>query len=152
MTPSERSELEARADRCVRRGELADALGLYQAITAAFPDEPAVLRKIDQLRESLQPAELNSAKVAFEPGAGLTETLEAQAERLFSLGDYPGAIAAYRRALKAKPDNELIRERLAELFRLAQDAPPRATEPSLPQEPVSMLQALLDRVSSRRRG
>ncbi len=152
MTEAERTDIEARADRCLRRGELAEAISLYESIARAFPDDRQLQHKLTELRESLQPAELFNPKSRFDDRASVPETIEAQAERLVALGDYAGAIAAYRRALKLKPDSELIQDRLAELFRLAQAMPARpAADPKLPDEPRAMLESLLDRIISRRR-
>ena len=39
MTALERAEIESRADRCLRRGELGEALAMFQTLTAAFPED-----------------------------------------------------------------------------------------------------------------
>jgi tetratricopeptide (TPR) repeat protein len=144
VTADERGEIEGRADRALRRGELAGAMALYQQLAAAFPDDAAFERKLSQLRENLQPSELHSAKSNFKD-AGTTEVVshEAEGERLFALGDHAGAISAYRRALEKKPGSELIQERLIELFRLVK-------RPSAPRDRAGLLQDLLDRIASRR--
>ncbi|NMO23203.1 tetratricopeptide repeat protein, partial [Pyxidicoccus fallax] len=75
-----------------------------------------------------------------------------EGERLFALGDYAGAAAAYRRALQERPDSELLKERLIELYRLAREMPLHSpTDKALPKETAPRLQALLDRVAARRR-
>jgi len=147
MTSAERSELEGRAKRCVQRGELKEALEIYRALSLSFPEDAALARRIENLEENLQPAELLNAKASFTPEPQLedrSEAPEAEGERLFAVGDLAGAMAAYRRALKEKPDSELIRERLEELFRLA-----RAR--ALPEDPPELLHALLERIAARRR-
>lgn len=156
MTPDERADVEARADRCLRRGELSEALAMYRSLAQAFPGDAAIERKIATVTESLQPAELHSAKAAAvrdPPRVGAAPlSPEQEGERLFALGDYVGATAAYRRALKDNPDNVLVLERLEELYRLARAAPRTTpTDTPLPQDPAALLQALLDRISSRRR-
>lgn len=159
MTPAERTELETRADRCVRRGELSEALALYRSLCAAFPDEASLRQRLRNVEESLQPAELLSAKSNFAPepthapASGHKKVgPEQEGERLFALGDFTGAMAAYRRALKEKPDSELISERLEELYRLARSAPRHSpTDSALPRDPQKLLSALLDRIASRRR-
>jgi hypothetical protein len=76
----------------------------------------------------------------------------AEGERLFALGDYAGAAAAYRRALHERPNSELIRERLEEIFRLARALPAHSpTDRKLPRQPEPLLNALLDRLAARRR-
>jgi|CXWL01.1.fsa_nt_gi hypothetical protein len=61
MTPDERTELEAKADRARRRGELSQALALYSQIMAAYPHDGIVQTKLNILKESLEPSELNTA-------------------------------------------------------------------------------------------
>jgi tetratricopeptide (TPR) repeat protein len=157
MTPDVRAETESRAERALRRGDLADAVGLYEALVAAFPEDEALARKLSELRDSLQPMELQSPKARFrDPDAGAGSQRPAtpaqEGERLFALGDYAGAAAAYRRAVAERPDSELLKERLLELFRLAQAAPRHSpTDRALPREPAERLEALLNRVASRRR-
>lgn len=155
MTPEARADMQARAERALRRGELADAVGLYEQLAQAFPDEQALAQKLALLRESLQPMELQKSR----PPPAHAETLRMgpsspvqEGERLFALGDYAGAAAAYRRALQERPDNELIQERLLELYRLATSAPVHSpTDRALPKRPEDRLQALLDRLAARRR-
>lgn len=156
MTHEERAELESRADRCVRRGDLSEAVSLYGSLTQAFPDDEALQRKLETVRASLQPAELMNAKAraVADPPSLSTRPLspEQEGERLFALGDFAGATAAYRRALKENPESALVRERLEELYHLARAAPPSSpTDSALPPDPTAMLQALLDRISARKR-
>ncbi len=156
MTPDVRAETESRAERALRRGDLAEAVGLYETLLAAFPGDAALTHKLAQLRDSLQPMELHSPKARFhEPVASTAQrpaTPAQEGERLFALGDYAGAAAAYRRAVAERPDSELLKERLLELFRLAQAAPRHSpTDKALPREPTAKLEALLNRVASRRR-
>lgn len=155
MTPAARAELEARAERCLRRGEMDEALAHLETLARDFPEDTVLATRLAHLRESLQPQELQTAKARFrEEHAPMGHGSPMQeGERLFALGDYAGAAAAYRRALQERPDNELIRERLLELYQLAQSAPHKAspTDKALPKEPVHRLNALLDRVAARRR-
>ena len=156
MTHEERAQLESTADRARRRGEMAEAVRLYRAILQAFPDDAALAEKLARLAETLQPMELSSAKAprSETPARGSSVPLseEQEGERLFQLGDYAGAAKAYRRALAQKPDSPLIQERLMELVALAQSAPRHSpTDKALPDRPEPLLQALLDRISARKR-
>ncbi|MBZ4399611.1 hypothetical protein OWM54_00535 [Myxococcus sp. MISCRS1] len=156
MNPAARVEMEARADRALRRGELVEALDLYEALLLAFPDDGALADKLANLRESLQPLELQKLEASRppeEPELPLGPSSPAQeGERLFALGDYVGAAAAYRRAVQERPDNELFKERLIEVYRMAKEMPLQSpTDKALPKAPQPRLQALLDRVASRRR-
>ena len=154
MTPEARAEMQARAERALRRGELAEAVGLYEALAQAFPGDEALAQKLALLRESLQPMELQKARPPpreelrpLGPSSPVQE-----GERLFALGDYAGAAAAYRRALQERPDSELIQERLLELYRLATNSPTHSpTDRALPKEREHRLHALLDRLAARRR-
>ena len=168
MTPDERTEAEARADRALRRGELSTALTLFQAIAAAFPSDELIQVKLKRIRENLQPMELSNAKtrVPLDKSPPPTNSIQS-AEALAARGDYAGAIALYRKALAKRPDSDLIKERLAELFQIAQAMAPRASAPepkkgTVPpqgqspsrQGPVStarLLSDLLDQISRRRR-
>jgi hypothetical protein len=128
MTADERTEAEVRADRALRRGELSTALSLFQAIAAAFPSDPVIALKLGRIRETLQPLELSHAKTrplaeAKPVASGSVESAEACASK----GDYAQAIAIYRQALARRPDSELIKERLAELFQIAQSMAPQVT-------------------------
>ena len=155
MTTDERAELEARADRFTRRGELGQALALLEAIARAFPRDEALRAHIADLAGSLQPTELHNPKANLaepRPTASRPSTPEQEGERLFAIGDYAGAAAAYRRALRDKPDSALVRERLEELYHLARAAPRHSpTDTVLPADPENLLSALLDRIAARRR-
>jgi tetratricopeptide (TPR) repeat protein len=154
MNPQGRAELEARADRCVRRGEFAEAIDLYRELLQQYPDDEGLQRKLANLSDSLQPNELQSGKAPRrEPSAPLPGVgPEQEGERLFALGDYVGAAAAYRRALQERPGSQLVRERLEELYRIAQALPRSSpTDQPLPRDPEEKLRALLDRISARRR-
>lgn len=174
MTPDELAEKEALAERFVRRGELLKALTLFRQVAAAQPGRQDLAQRMRELAESMDPAELRAASgpvpVATEAP---TATPEEEGERLFQLGDYAGAAAAYRKALEAKPSSTLIRERLVELFQLAQaqngrpatartpasvappappSAPPAGAQAgATPGDPQALLRSLLDRISERRR-
>jgi tetratricopeptide (TPR) repeat protein len=128
VSPDERTEAESQADRALRRGELSTALSLYQAIATAFPTDEAVQVKLKRIRENLQPMELTSAKARppIEQAKPPTNSIQS-AEALAARGDYAQAIALYRKALEKRPDSDLIRERLAELFQIAQAIAPRAS-------------------------
>jgi tetratricopeptide (TPR) repeat protein len=155
MTNEERAELEARADRFTRRGEMGHALALLESIARAFPNDETLRAHIADLSGSLQPTELHHPKANVaetRPIASRPSTPEQEGERLFAIGDYAGAAAAYRRALRDKPDSALVRERLEELYHLARAAPRHSpTDTVLPADPENLLSALLDRIAARRR-
>jgi tetratricopeptide (TPR) repeat protein len=156
MIPQARADMQARAERALRRGELAEAVALYEELAQQFPQDETLTQKLALLRESLQPMELQAAKARApaleEPLPKGPSSPVQEGERLFTLGDYSGAAAAYRRALQERPDNELIKERLVELYRLATSSPVHSpTDRALPKEPAPRLQALLDRLAARRR-
>ncbi|HYO54535.1 tetratricopeptide repeat protein [Archangium sp.] len=157
MNPEARAEMVAHAERALRRGELSEALSLYETLCRAFPEDPALALKLANLRETLQPQELQAlqalqASARPEAIPQGPSSPAAEGERLFSLGDYAGAAAAYRRALQERPDNELIRERLEELYRLARALPVHSpTDRKLPRQAEPLLHALLDRLAARRR-
>ena len=153
MEPEEREVVEAKADRAMRRGELSTALELFQQLLTAFPGDVGLQRKLSGLKENLQPMELVSAKSRFVPEPPSTKSAAPldEAEALAAKGDYAGAIARYRKALSEKPDSELLKERLAELFRLVQAQAPRRAAPPAPKTPEGVLSEWLDRISSRRK-
>lgn len=154
MTPEARAEMQARAERALRRGELSDAVSLYETLVQTFPSDEALAQKLALLRESLQPMELAKSKPPppEKPQSLGPSSPVQEGERLFALGDYAGAAAAYRRALQERPGNDLIQERLVELYRLATASPTHSpTDRALPKEREHRLQALLDRLAARRR-
>jgi tetratricopeptide (TPR) repeat protein len=134
-------------------------VSLYESLCRAFPEDPSLALRLTNLREMLQPEELQtlqavraSAQAEPEPVPQGPSTPVAEGERLFVLGDYAGAAAAYRRALQDQPHNELIHERLVEVYRLARALPVHSpTDRKLPRQAEPLLQALLDRLAARRR-
>jgi tetratricopeptide (TPR) repeat protein len=162
MNPEARAEMVAHAERALRRGELTEAVSLYERLCRSFPGDESLAHKLTNVREMLLPEELEALRslrtertssprperVPLGPSSPVAE-----GERLFALGDYAAAAAAYRRALQERPDSELIRERLEELYRLARTLPmrPSPTDRQLPQQVEPLLLALLDRVAARRR-
>ncbi len=150
MDPEQRAHLEQQIERAVRRGELADAIEHLRTLASAFPDEAAIADKLRQLEETLQPAELMSAKanVRWDSPLPTLSPVDA-AERLAAKGDYAGAIAAYRKVLAGQPGSDLVKERLAELFALAQARAPKRPVP--PKDKTLVLSELLARIDARRR-
>ncbi|QRK06825.1 hypothetical protein JQX13_43320 [Archangium violaceum] len=155
MKPEARAEMVAHAERALRRGELSEALSLYETLCRAFPEDSSLALKLANLREMLQPEELQALRTSDPPAEPIPlgpSSPAAEGERLFALGDYVGAAAAYRRALHERPDNELFRERLEELYRLARSLPVHSpTDRKLPRQAEPLLHALLDRLAARRR-
>lgn len=122
MSPS---ELEQRAERAVRRGELLVALEHFDAYLAQQPDDERVRQRMESVRALLQPSELVSRRRAEpeepEPGASTLSDAEL-GEMHASSGRFTDAADAYQRAFEANPKNELLRERLEELRALANPA------------------------------
>src|SRR3954465_10497728 len=117
------SDLEQRAERAVRRGELLVALEHFDAYLAQEPDDERVRLRMESVRALLQPSELVSRRRAEpeEPEATAQQLSDAEEGEMFaSSGRFDDAAKAYARALQANPRNELLRERFDELRTLAQ--------------------------------
>ncbi|MBS2024260.1 MAG: hypothetical protein JST92_17805 [Deltaproteobacteria bacterium] len=113
-------ELELRADRAVRRGELLNALELYEALLAQSPEDERLRSRIESVRSLLQPSELvhrRKAEPTPEPQAEPMTDAE-EGELHASEGRFIEAAQAYRNAVAKNPGNELLRERLLELMKL----------------------------------
>jgi tetratricopeptide (TPR) repeat protein len=184
------AELEQKAERAVRRGELLVALEHFEAYLAQQPDDERVRQRMESVRALLQPSELVSRRRTEpeEPETGAPVLSDAELGEMYaSSGRFAEAVSAYERAAKANPENELLRERYDELRNISQpagranlahaerlDAPailpakpaaePRSARaaaasfapigeagPSLPRDPVKLLEELLQRVRSGRR-
>ena len=120
MTPV---ELEQRAERAVRRGELLVALEHFEAYLAQQPDDERVRGRMESVRALLQPSELVSRRRTEpeEPTPGADSLTDAeQGELHASSGRFDEAARCYERAVEANPKSELLRERLEELRALAQ--------------------------------
>src|SRR5436190_9320885 len=119
-------ELEQRAERAVRRGELLAALELYEAYLAEHPEEERVRGRMEAVRALLQPSELVSRRRAdpeepADPAAAPVSDAE-QGEVHASSGRFAEAAESYERAAAANPANLLLKERLEELRALAHPA------------------------------
>jgi len=118
------SELEQRAERAVRRGDLLAALQLFEELIAREPADERVQKRMEAVRELLQPAELQD-RPPPEPEEPEPrpppETLTAaeEGELHASAGRFVAALRCYERAVAEAPDNQLLRERLEELRELA---------------------------------
>ena len=112
-----------RAERAVRRGELLVALDHYEQLLSARPDDERVRGKIESVRSLLQPSELvhrrktDVVEEAGVQGAPLNDAEEGELHA--SAGKFEAAVVSYRRAVVGQPKNELLRERLQELIKLA---------------------------------
>jgi len=187
-------EMEQRAERAVRRGELLVAIEHFEAHLAQHPDDERVRSRMEAVRALLQPSELVSRRRTEpeEPDAATAPAGDAEVGEMHAgSGRFAEAAEAYERAIAANPENELFRERLQELRLLVVpegkadlaaleklDGPPpaqmngaaRRVERSakaaaasfaplqgaparpLPREPKALLEDLLQRVRSGRRG
>jgi tetratricopeptide (TPR) repeat protein len=147
-------ELEQRAERAVRRGELLVAIEHFEAYLAQNPDDERVRQRMESVRALLQPSELVSRRRAEpeEPQSPSADSLSdaEQGEMHASSGRFGDAAQAYARAVARSPTNELLRERLEELRALSSPGMPadlhsaerldgatsaRGTEPAAPAEP-----------------
>jgi len=116
------SDLEQRAERAVRRGELLAALELFEAHLAQHPDDDRVRGRMEAVRALLHPSELVSRRRAEpeEADAGQTPASDAEVGEMYaSSGRFVDAAQAYERAVAANPENDLLRERFEELRALA---------------------------------
>ncbi|HXN55216.1 MAG TPA: tetratricopeptide repeat protein [Myxococcales bacterium] len=115
-------QLEQRAERAVRRGELLVALELFDAALAQRPEDERVRLRMESVRALLQPSELvhrrRTEPEETAPGAEPLSDAE-EGELHASSGRFAEATEAYQRALSRNPENGLIRERLEELEQLA---------------------------------
>jgi tetratricopeptide (TPR) repeat protein len=121
------ADLEQRAERAVRRGELLVALEHFEAYLAQQPDDERVRQRMESVRALLQPSELVSRRRAEpdeQPNDVAASTLSdaETGEMHASSGRFNEAAEAYERALALSPANELLRERLEELRALARPA------------------------------
>ena len=116
-------ELEQRAERAVRRGELLLALELFESLLADNPEDERVRQRMESVRALLQPSELVNRRRA-EPDAPEQAPPEAlsdaeHGEIHASAGRFEEATRWYEKAVAKNPGNELLRERLEELRGLA---------------------------------
>jgi tetratricopeptide (TPR) repeat protein len=122
--PESAAELEQRAERAVRRGELLAALQLFEELIARDSGEERIRQRMESVRALLQPAELHDRprpepdEPEPRPADGDLTDAE-QGELHASAGRFLEALRCYERAVAAAPDNELLHERLVELRELA---------------------------------
>ena len=147
MTQEERAQLETRVERHVRRGELSEARAGLERLCMAFPEDALLADRLVQLEQGLDPAERRRVATGRVEPTGNHKTPMHEAEALAAAGKYKAAIFIYRQLLKTQPDWDLVKERLAELFQLAQIAAPHRG--GLNHE--GALEHLLDRISTRKR-
>jgi len=117
------TDLEQRAERAVRRGELLVALEHFESYLAQQPDDERVRQRMESVRALLQPSELVSRRRVEpeEPQQQETQLSDAElGEMHASSGRFDKAAESYARAVKANPRNELLRERFEELRALAE--------------------------------
>src|SRR5258708_3685155 len=121
------TELEQRAERAVRRGELLVALEHFEAYLAQNPEDERVRQRMESVRALLQPSELVSRRRAEpeEPQPGTDSLSDAETGEMHaSSGRFDQATQAYQRALAASPAHQ----------QLGQPAPPHP-RPSPPPRP-----------------
>ena len=127
-TTQQAEQLWVSAHEHVRKGDFASAT---RDLAACFqilqehndPRLPEVHRRWTEVHQ-LAVEEAAQGKIAPVVVAAHSPSLEAEAEAAANAGDLEGAIGLYEQALAARPDNELVAERLTEL----KNARPRAAE------------------------
>ncbi|MBL8912384.1 MAG: hypothetical protein JNM17_16955 [Archangium sp.] len=149
MTPAERSTLEHQIERHVKRGEMGDAYAIAQKLADAFPEDIAIAGRLVELENSMEPSERRAFAAKRHESTGAHKSPVSQAEALAASGKYAEAITIYRQLLSARPEWELVKERLAELFQLAQVANP--LKPTGAGNREGVLEHLLDRINQRKR-
>jgi len=115
-------ELEQRAERAVRRGELLLALELFESLLADNPEDERVRQRMESVRALLQPSELVNRRREPDlhdeaPPAALSDAEHGEVHA--SAGRFEEATRWYEKAVQKNPGNELLRERLEELRGLA---------------------------------
>lgn len=142
--PESAAELEQRAERAVRRGELLAALQLFEELIARDPGEERVRLRMESVRALLQPAELQDRprpepdEPEPQPPAEMLSDAE-QGELHAGAGRFVEARRCYERAVAAAPENALLHERLLELRELAPpgDRADLASAEHLPARPTT---------------
>ncbi|HYZ88299.1 MAG TPA: hypothetical protein VE620_03280 [Myxococcales bacterium] len=127
--PETAAELEQKAERAVRRGELLTALEVFEELLAMQPEDARLQKRMESVRALLQPTETHDRR---QPPADDVEVNEApallsdaeQGELHASAGRFAQAVSCYERAAAAAPENELLRERLEELRELVAPGAP----------------------------
>lgn len=147
MSPDERRALEQQADKLMRRGDLPGTAATLRRLVEAFPEEPSYVERLGDVEASLDPVERGRVSLPPPRPTGENATPLHEAEALAAAGKYAEAVAIYRALLTASPDAPLLKERLAELYALAQVAAPKRP----PVNRAQVLEHLLERITSRRR-
>ena len=128
---------------------MADAYAIAQKLADAFPDDIAIAGRLIELENSMEPSERRAFAAKRHESTGAHKSPVSQAEALAASGKYAEAITIYRQLLSARPEWELVKERLAELFQLAQVANP--LKPTGAGNREGVLEHLLDRINQRKR-
>jgi tetratricopeptide (TPR) repeat protein len=123
------ADLEQRAERAVRRGELLTAIELFEQLLATGPVDDRLRQRVESVRALLQPSELQDRRdpgpEVAEPEVPMLRLSDAeQGELHASAGRFAQAIRCYERAAAAAPSNELLSERLEELRELVAPGTP----------------------------
>jgi tetratricopeptide (TPR) repeat protein len=134
MAPITQEELQHRAERAVRRGELLVALDLFETLLAQQPENEPLRTRIESVRALLQPSELVARRRA-EPSAeekanARPLTAAEEGELAAAAGRFTEAVELYEKVVRENPKNELLRERLVELMQYA-PPPSRAVDDGL---------------------
>ena len=149
MTSDERAKVEQQIERHLKRGEMADAYAHLQRLADAFPDDIALAGRLVERENSMEPGERRAVAAKQQESTGAHTRPVSQAEALAASGKYAEAITISRQLLASRPEWELVKERLTELFELARVASP--LKPSGQPNREGVLEHLLDRINQRKR-
>jgi tetratricopeptide (TPR) repeat protein len=120
------AELTQRAERAVRRGDLLLAIELFESALVQDPDDDRVRQRMESVRSLLHPSELVNRRRSEpeSPETGPVEPLgpTEEGELHAGAGRFAEAVRCYERAAAQSPENQLVRERLEELRKLAPPA------------------------------
>ncbi|MBI5494115.1 MAG: tetratricopeptide repeat protein, partial [Deltaproteobacteria bacterium] len=122
------------SDKLLRRGDLPAARAAYVALLAEAPPQyhAPLKARIQRVDELMHPQERGAAYPRSVP----PQSEQAQAEAAVNAGRLDEAIATYHRLVAGRPDDQLARERLAELTALrAQQARPAPAVTARPAAP-----------------
>ncbi len=147
-------QIKADAERALRRGELKDALLLFQQLHKITPSDHTLQSRIQAIESVLEPESKFSAEPAIKNRqASRPPTQEQTAEMLFDQGDFSAAIATYSRIVQSRQGHQLAQERLQEIKTIQTLQPETIPAPrtSHPGNVYEFLEMLLMRIAGRRK-
>lgn len=175
------SRMLLEGDQLARTDRLDEATVIYQHILALGSidrfERALVEARLERVRDEQEERAQPSIRAFEREAEPEVPTAEARAEALVNQGNLAAAIAVYDEIAAVDPGNALVRERVAELRAQLPGAPAAATlaaladqaaqsvraavvelgisagdwRQGLPDDPVILLQTLLDRIQANRR-